>query len=468
MATDTTRFPPGTPEADEMSAKDHMVWRLESGRRARPIIVVVLFFEDAVPWEAFTAWHEGLCAAMPRLRGRVVPGRGPGGRPRWVPDEDFSLAHHLQRVEVGGRGTRRDVFDTAEVLAEIPFPQGRSPWNGYLLSGLEEGRTAYVLKISHSIADGIRLREIFLRQAAAATAPRTRGTPAAGDPWQVVSPMPRAEAPLPREERAVPPSPRGRRLLKAARFLGRAVLDMLDLPHPVPEAGAQFRRHFFTTTVPLPAVKRLAAASGGTVHDALVAAVTEGCRRYNAHHGVRRRRMRVFSPYGRPPRATAHDPRGQGNHWFIVRFAVRAELPDVPARIRAVRRAVRDSYHHDSADWMGAIARLCPLVPRSLFEAVFLRLCATHEFVVSNMPGPTSAASIGGHRVSEIYAIAPTLGSAVTVTLMSYRDTCHIAVNIDPTVIPDSHLVARHICQAVRELAEPSGSRPAGGGETGR
>ncbi|WP_318200222.1 wax ester/triacylglycerol synthase domain-containing protein [Streptomyces sp. SCL15-4] len=468
MAAHFTRHPASTSEADEMSAKDHMVWRLESGRRARPIIVVVLFFEDDVSWEAFTAWHESLCAAMPRLRGRVAPGRRPGERPRWVPDENFSLLHHLQRVAVEGKGTRRDVFDAAEVLAEVPFPQGRSPWNGYLISGLEGGRTGYVLKISHSIADGIRLREIFLRQSVAETAAHSSGTPAAEGPWQVISPMPAAEVPPPRTEQPVPPSPHGRRLLKAARFLGRATLDMLDLPHPVPEAGGQFRRHFFTTTVPLPPVKQLATASGGTVHDALVAAVTEGCRRYNTHHGVRRRRMRVFSPYGRPPRATAHDSRSQGNHWFIVRFAVRAELPDLPARIRAVRRAVRDSYHPDSADWMGAIARLCPLVPRALFEAVFLRLCATHEFVVSNMPGPTVAASVNGHRVGEIYAIAPTLGSAVTVTLMSYQDTCHIAVNVDPTVIPDSHLVAHHICQAVRELADPAAPRAPGSGKTGR
>ncbi|MET9297290.1 wax ester/triacylglycerol synthase domain-containing protein [Streptomyces sp. NPDC003077] len=455
MAADTgSRLTRSAPGPDEMSAKDNMVWRLESGRRARPIIVVVIVFDDDVSWEAFTAWHESLCSVMPRLRSRVAHGRGLGGRPHWIPDEDFSLAHHLQRVRVGGKGTRRDVFDTAELLAEIPFPQGRSPWNGYLVSGLEGGGSAYVLKISHSVADGIRLRETFLRQVATATAPQEATTSAALDPWQVVSPMPPTGPGTPRTAPPAPSSPPGRRLAKAARFLGQAAADMLDLPHPVPPAGGQFRRRFFTTTVPLTTVKRLATASGGTVHDALVAAVVEGCRRYNAHHGVRRRRTRVFSPYGRPPRATAHDPRRQGNHWFIVRFAVRSALPGVPDRIRAVRQAVRDGYDRDAADWMGAMARLCPLLPRRLFEAVFLRLCATHDFVVSNMPGPASAASIGGHPVAEVFAIAPTLGSAVTVTLMSYRGTCHITVNIDSTVIPDADLAARHICRSIEELAD--------------
>ncbi|QQC92388.1 wax ester/triacylglycerol synthase domain-containing protein [Streptomyces alfalfae] len=453
MAADTSsRLFRNAPGPDEMSAKDDMVWRLESGRRARPIIVVVIIFDDDLPWEAFTTWHESLCSMMPRLRSRVAPGRGPRGRPYWVPDEGFSLAHHLQRVEVNGKGTRRDVFDTAELLAEIPFPQGRSPWNGYLISGLEGSKSAYLLKISHSVADGIRLREIFLQQAAAATASPASSRAAATDPWQVISPMPETGSNTPQAPPPPSSSPRGRRLTKAVRFLGRATADMLDLPRPVPPAGGQFLRRFHTTTVPLAPVKHLATASGGTVHDALVAAVMEGCRRYNARHGVQRRNIRVFSPYGRPPRASAHSPQRQGNHWFIVRFAVPSTLPGIQDRIRAVRRAVHDSYDRDAADWMGVMARLCPLLPRRLFEAVFLRLCATHDFVVSNMPGPATAASIGGHPVGEVFAIAPTLGSAVTVTLMSYRNTCHITVNIDSTVIPDPDLAAEHICRSIEEL----------------
>ncbi|MFK8848429.1 wax ester/triacylglycerol synthase domain-containing protein [Streptomyces sp. Ac-502] len=112
-------------------------------------------------------------------------------RPRWAPDPDFRLEHHLHHITVGGKGTRRDVLDTAATLAETPFCQNRSPWNGYLIDGLDDGRSAYMLKISHSIADGVRLREMFLRQAAAqqpAAPPLRQPPPARPPPPNAVSP----------------------------------------------------------------------------------------------------------------------------------------------------------------------------------------------------------------------------------------------------------------------------------------
>ncbi|MEE1928891.1 wax ester/triacylglycerol synthase domain-containing protein [Streptomyces sp. TRM 70351] len=474
MRTSTAQEPPRpSPERDQLSPKDRMVWRVETGGRARPLILAVLVLEGRWRWEDFLAWHDQLSVSMPRMRAKVAEGRGPLRPSFWQPDADFTLSRHLQRVTVGGQGTVKDVFSTAETLAEIPFQPGRSPWNGYLLDGVEGGRSAYVLKISHSIADGIRLRELFLRQSEAAppappggTAPPSPQGPQEDGPWAVVSPMGPDGAPQEDGHRRDTRS-RPRQLAWAARFLGRAAADMLDLPHPVPPAGAHFSRHFFTTVVPLSAMKETAAASGGTVHDALVAAAMEGCHRYDEAHGVRRRHIRVFSPYGRPPWTAGHHPRRAGNHWFIVRFAVRTGLPDTSARIRAVRRAVRAAYHRDSADWMEGLARVCPVVPRRWFDAAFLRLCATHDFVVSNMPGPTTPLSVCGLRAEAVYAIAPTLGSAVTVTLVSYRGRCHVTVNVDPTVIADSEEIGRHICRALEEMTAESGRphQPAGGHE---
>ena len=44
---------------------------------------------------------------------------------------------------------------------------------------------------------------------------------------------------------------------------------------------------------------------------------------------------------------------------------------------------------------------------------------------------------LAGAEVSHFYPFGPTAGSAVNVTLMSYRDTCCIGVNTDAAAIPD-------------------------------
>ncbi|MEU1390008.1 MULTISPECIES: wax ester/triacylglycerol synthase domain-containing protein [unclassified Nonomuraea] len=426
-------------DADEMSPKDQMVWRLETGHRARPVILAIMEFDGPLDWQELITWHEGLIALMPRMRAKVVNHRGLLRRSHWTPDPDFELSHHLKRVPVKGKGLQRDLLDTAETLAEVPFKHGRSPWDGYLIEGLDGGRSAYLLKISHSMADGIRLRELFLRHAA-------NDATHAGADWSVIDPM-LPPAPPQREKRSW--WDLARRGGKAGWFLAQAGRDMLNLPHPVPPADGHFARRFYTTVVPLAPFKQLALAGGGTVHDALVAAVMEGCRRYNQHHRTARRHMRVFSPYGRPPTGGGHDPALAGNHWFIVRFAVPGNVPEITDRIAMVRNAVKTAYHRDSIDWMGAIATLSPLIPQAVFETAFLRLCASHDFVVSNMAGPDAPLSIGRAQATQIYAIAPTLGSALTVTLLSYRHSCHLTVNIDPNVIRDSDLLGQCVAESL-------------------
>jgi diacylglycerol O-acyltransferase len=426
-------------DVDEMSTMDHMVWRVETGDRARPVIVIVVVLDRVLAWEQLTAWHEGVVALMPRMRARVVTNRGFLHRSQWVPDPDFSVSHHLKRVRVTGKGTRRDLLDTVEVLAEVPFREGRSPWEGYLIDDLEDGRSAYMLKISHSIADGIRLREMFLRMsspAPARPAPAKTSRRGGRSPWSV-----------------------GRRVRKGVRFLAQAGRDMLDMAHPAPSAGGHFARRYFTAVVPLLPLRKVAADAGGTVQDALVAAVAEGCRRYYRQHQVDRPLIRVFSPYQRPPWAGRNDPDPQGNHWFIVRYAVSADAPGIGARIQQARAAVDAAYHVDSTDWMKAIARMCPLIPGRLFHSSFLRLCASHDFIVSNIPGPRRPQRIGDAEAEEIFGIAPTLGSGLTVTLLSYRNACHIAINIDPNVIPDPELLERCVREGLEE-ATAAGEPP--------
>ncbi|GCD35656.1 diacylglycerol O-acyltransferase [Streptomyces chrestomyceticus JCM 4735] len=433
---------------DIMSSKDHLTWRVESGTRAKPIIVAVMFLEDRLPWEQFVAWHGHLCAGMPRMQARVHEPPTAFRRPHWDPDPDFRLEHHLHHITVGGKGTRRDVLDTAATLAEIPFCQNRSPWNGYLIDGLDDGRSAYMLKISHSIADGVRLREMFLRQAAAQQPAPPPAPPATTGPATAS------------ERRIARPVAMARRLRKAAQFAAQALTDIRDRPYPVPPKKTRFARRYYTTKVPTAPFKDVAVAGGGTVHDALVAAVAHGCHRYHQARDIQRPRLRVFSPYARPPLTGQRPFAPMGNHWFIVRFTLRADQPDARRRISEVRTAVQGAYHRDAADWMGAVARISPLLPLRWFETGFLRLCASHDFGISNMPGPRTPLSVGGVRAQEIYAIAPVMGFAVAVTLLSYRDHCHVTVNIDPDVIADPDLLAQHIHDSLGDLATSAEHHP--------
>ena len=178
-----------------------------------------------------------------------------------------------------------------------------------------------------------------------------------------------------------------RRSAEASRFGARVLHDVADLPPAPPGAGDGLERRFITADLPLDALASAARAAGGTVQDTLVAGLVEGCRRYNAHWDVDRPFMRVFSPYGKAP-LTRHTASVAGNHWFIIRFEVPAGPAQPSDRIRSRTRHHAAGVHRDALDWMGAVARIAPAVPGPLLQVAFRRFAASHDFIISNIPGP--------------------------------------------------------------------------------
>lgn len=429
---------------DRMSAKDHLVWRLEKADMGGSPVIVVLFVLDGdVDQQEILLWHERAAAILPRMSCRLVTTRAPFRRPLWAPDPHFDPAHHIRRIGTAGKGTHQDLLTLTEALAETPFIAGRPPWESYVIEGLEGGKTAYMLKISHAIADGLRLRELFLASTTGSSPMLPRSTPAPSAPAQKTAP---------RKLNTAYPRSLLRRTATALEFTVHAARDMADPPKGPQGAGDGVSRRFLTLDLPLAQLKAAARAGDGTVQDALIAGLIEGCRLYNEHHQVHRPLLRILSPYGRAPH-TQHDPSPVGNHWFIVRFRAPAGPTDVPSSIRNIRTALRKAYSPESVDWMGAIAKTAPLLPNGLLASVFRRITASHDFAVSNIPGPPAALAIAGVRATHVYGIAPSEGAPMMATMVSCAGTCHVTLNIDPAVVRDVDLLGGYVRQALEQVA---------------
>lgn len=430
---------------DRMSPKDHLVWRLETQTDMRPSIVLLFILDGTPERDDVVHWHEQAAILLPRMRARVVPSRLPWQGPRWVADPHFSALRHIRHIALPGKGTRQDLLTLTEALAETPFVAGRPPWESYVIEGLEDGNSALLMKISHCIADGLRLREMLLRQ--------TKGAP------RMLPPS--STAPPARHQPVRRPSATTQAVLQQARticqFLLTTARDMADLPDRSGGHHDGPARRYFTLDVPLNQVRTTAKAADGTVQDVLVAALAEGWRRYNEQHRLRRPRLRVFTPYGRAP-LTRHDPSAVGNHWFIVRFHLPAHTADAKARIRATRTAVQSTYTRTAVDWMGAIARLAPLLPGPLLQLGFERFAACHDLIVSNIPGPRHPLTITGRPTTHCYGVAPSLGAPLSATIFTCDGTCHIALSVDPAVVSDPDELTAYMQQALTERAPSEGS----------
>ena len=98
---------------------------------------------------------------IPRMRQRVATPLLRMGPPHWSGDPHFDLMYHLRRVRVC-EPTDDAVLDLARTAAMAGFDRSRPLWEYTLVEGLEDGRAAMVMKVHHSMTDGVGGMKLLL------------------------------------------------------------------------------------------------------------------------------------------------------------------------------------------------------------------------------------------------------------------------------------------------------------------
>ncbi|MGQ4513063.1 wax ester/triacylglycerol synthase domain-containing protein [Streptomyces sp. DW26H14] len=194
------------------------------------------------------------------------------GAPRhstWRPDADFTVERHVHEAVADGPGQWESAMDTA---LNAPFPPG-ARWGIWLVHGHAPDAYAVCYRFQHACQDG----------SAAALAFRT--LLGAGEP---------SARPVPRPGRAALPRRAGLALGLSAKF-GFAALGALGR-----EPAARFtptgERQLWRGRVPLDVLRRIAAARGGSAHDAHLAALAGALSSWSARSGVPLPRVRALMP----------------------------------------------------------------------------------------------------------------------------------------------------------------------------
>ncbi|MFC5063462.1 wax ester/triacylglycerol synthase domain-containing protein [Actinomycetospora atypica] len=450
-----------------MNALEAMMWRAEVDPRLRSPVTIVDVLDLEPDWERVVEAHEQATRFVPRLRDRVLEPWWGWGLPEWSPDPGFTLSDHLERRRLGGTGGRRDLLDLAAAWASAPFERDRPPWAAMLVTGLEDGRAGYLLKIHHSLADGLGLVQILRllhgSERDPARARPLRAVPDRDGPSRLGLTGRRAVGLLDAAPGAVLAG-----LGWAAGAAERVVSDPLGrtrdgvtflasaaraaVPHRVPPSpllrGRSLDRRFLTWDVDLEELKHAGRAAGGSLNDAYLAAVLGGVARYHARFGVVPENVSV----GMPMNTRGSDDALGGNHWAGLRFAAPLRETDPAARIRLVRDVVADLRRERVMDGLGLIAPLLASLPPVLLARVQGGATRRNDLQASNIPGLSRPAFIAGAQIERSYAFGPLPGGAVMVALMSNRDTCCIGATVDPAAVTEPDVFAACLDEAFAEV----------------
>lgn len=467
----------------QMSPAEALMWNVEKDPWLNPSGASLSLIDGDLDGAIFERWLQSAVAALPRLREHVVPGIGRYERPSWRADPEFDFGYHYRHVCLPGNGTERDLLDYVALAMQEPYDRTRPLWQVTLIGGLEGDRTALLMKLHHSIADGYgmaRMQERFMVRDQDAPIPDPVDLDA------IVAETCAAEESIggPSATRraldvaTVPPKLTRRMLARAALVTAdpSALLDTVESAQGYAKMiAAQARpgdggegaegdgaasagsplwtersrhRHLEMLRVPVDDVRRAGKALGGSVNDVFMTGLVNGAV---AHHEARGRPAEAFNTSFVV--STRSDSAEGGNSFTPVRVEIPAGPMSAAERVRAVQERV----HHQRSTvtgggLMGSLAGVVNLLPTSLTTSAARAQAAKIDFATTNVRSTSKQLYVAGHEMTEVFAPGPVAGSAMIVAVVSYRNTMHIMLTMDPVAIPEPGALRDDIEAAYAEL----------------
>jgi WS/DGAT/MGAT family acyltransferase len=454
--------------SNRMSAWESMMWRAEGDLRTRSSGLLLELLDREPEWQRFRSAHEHATRAIPRLRDKVVEPLLPVVNPTWVPDDHFDLDYHVQRVSLPAPGTMRQLLDYAAQVLSRPLDTNRPCWEAVLVGGLEDGKAAYLLKLHHSMSDGLGI--IQLLDLAHSKTPEPGHFGALPEPdldGSGATPLSLVADGIVEEVTGAP----GRLVRGAGDLLGtvgRTLRDPVGNVTRAVEFGLSLRRMLAPPAtkrspllrdngfgyrvvlhdIPLADLKAGGKAAGGSVNDAFLAGILGAFRLFHEHAGVHVDYVPMAIPVSL---RSADDPLG-GNKFAGARLPGPVGEPDPAERIRQVREFILTVRAEPAIGFLELVAPVMSRLPSAALTEIAGNLTNVSDIQASNVPGIGWPVYLAGSEVLRLYPLGPRPGVAAMVTMVSYNGMCCIGINVDPDVVPDIDVFQRCVVDGFEEV----------------
>jgi diacylglycerol O-acyltransferase len=406
---------------------------------------------------------------LPLLRRRAVPVPCGIGRPIWVEDPEFDLASHLHWCVAESPGSDRELATVVARIAATQLPRDRPLWDLTVVEGLERDRTAFVMKLHHSLADGgaavTLLENVFM-----ADDDKAFKQPSHPEPLPSQRELLRhALMGRAHDLRGVPGVVR-RNLhgVAAARRASREIDGRLPRPFSGPRTPFNLSldtdRTYAMTALPLADLLAIKKAASVSLNDVFLGLCGGAIRHYLA----RRRRLPSIGLVAGVPLATHVDQRHYGgNHVDNLMLPVPTDLADPAARLRLIHEASVSARHVREALGTELFEDRAELTPPLLYPLGIRMWARTRlanrtrppiNLVASNVRGPREVLEIEGGVVTDLFSVGPILeGIGLNITAWSYLDRLEVSVLGCPSTLPDPWELIGDLLASAGELAAAYG-----------
>lgn len=406
----------------------------------------IAFFDEPIDRERLATTLRRRLLVHPRFLERIdtTPLRGP----RWVPDQAFNLDDHMHRVALPAPGGDAELRELLSDLMSHPLDMERPLWDTYIIEGYGAGSVMFT-RIHHSVADGTALIQVLLGLTGATAeeslrAPRRR---------------PRRE----HDQQGLRlPSLDPRTYVRGMVQGGAQLYTLARLTALFPDSRTPLRgtlvrskRVAWTDPFPLSRLKALRQATGCTVNDVMLTAVTGALR---AH--IRRRQeivpehIRALVPVDMRPDPTDNK---LGNQFGLVFLDMPVGISNRQERLAAVHERMAAARHSPQPSVAFEVLGALGLTPQMLQRQVVRFFGSKGTAVVTNVRGPAEQLYLAGHKLRRLTFFVPqSAGLGMGISIFTYAGQIEMGVIADSGLVPEPTAIARDITTELRRLVGAS------------
>jgi WS/DGAT/MGAT family acyltransferase len=388
--------------------------------------------DGALALDRIRSFVEARLPRAPKLLRTLRSTRLGQGSPAWIDAPRFDVSKHVVLAPADRPLSNEDDFlSWCARRWLIPLDRTRPLWRLDLIPGLPQARVGIVLVLHHVVADG--LRGVTLAASLLDPTPDDVAGDLAWQPRPAPTGLQLTSDNLRRRWDAlrrfrVSRLRRSARTLRALSHAGGGPAPATSLTGPI-----EGSRHLRVLRYPIADLRAAAHASGCTINDLLIAAVTTGLRDLLISRGECREglELRASVPVGARG--------GSEGGMFIARLPV--GVADESERLRIIMQATARGKGRPDQGVAGIVA--LPASLARLGVAWAKRRAAAHiNLYVTNVPGPTLALYFAGARLLQAVPLAPLVaGVRLSVTALSYDGQFAVSLLADDSM-PDMPILA--------------------------
>jgi hypothetical protein len=208
-------------------------------------------------------------------------------------------------------------------------------------------------------------------------------------------------------------------------------------------------RHFEAVSLDLDGLKATAKALGGTVNDVYVTGIAGAAGAYHRAHGVEVDDLRMSMPVN-----LRDDNSAGGNAFSPARVLVPAGTEDPVERFAEVHTRLITTKSERALGLTDSFAGVLNGLPTAMVVRLARQQVETVDFATSNLRGGNFDLYMGGAHVLANHPMGPTGGTAFNATVLGYKDSLDLGLNIDTAAIDDPGLLCGCIEDAFAELVK--------------